>query len=55
LNYNEETEAGPPSGTIQEEEMKIKVPHDLKSGAVQEEEVQLKKPWDLRGGGQEEK
>ncbi len=55
LGQDEERKAGPPSGTIQEEEMKIKEPHDLKSGATQEEEVEPKKPQDFRGKGQEEK
>ncbi len=44
-----------PSGTTQEEEVRIEESQDLKSGVVQKEEVQPKIAQDLRGGSQEEK
>jgi hypothetical protein len=43
LSQAEETEAKL-SGTIQEEEVHIKKPQDLKSGATQEAKIQIEKP-----------
>ncbi len=54
LDKDEEVEARP-NGTIQEEEMKIEEPQNLRRETIQKEEIQIEKPQDLRGGGQEEK
>jgi hypothetical protein len=50
LGQDEKTKARP-NGVLQEEQVKIEEPWELRSGVVHEEKVQPKIPQDLRGGG----